>query len=61
MREDSAAVAVEMDGEGTIYPALYVRKDGRLSEHHLDPHPTYAFDSEAHRGALQELVGPLGI
>jgi thioredoxin reductase len=54
--EDSAAVAVEMDGDGTIYPALYVRSGGRLSEHHLDPHPTYAFDSSAHRAALERLL-----
>jgi hypothetical protein len=58
--EDSAAVAVEMDGEGTIYPAVYARRAGRLSEHHLDPHPTYAFDSEAHRAALDALLKPLG-
>jgi thioredoxin reductase len=57
--EDSAAVAVEMDGEGTIYPAVYVRRGGRLSEHHLDPHPTYAFDSEEHRTELAELLRPL--
>jgi thioredoxin reductase len=58
--EDSAAVAVEMDGEGTIYPAVYVRRAGRLSEHPLDPHPTYAFDGEAHRAALEALLKPLG-
>jgi thioredoxin reductase len=57
--EDSAAVAVEMDGEGTIYPAVYVRRGGRLSEHHLDPHPTYAFDSAPHRADLESLLKPL--
>ena len=31
----------------------------RLSEHHLDPHPTYALDSEAHRAALDALLKPL--
>jgi len=57
--DDSVAVAVEMDGEGTIYPAVYVRRGGRLTEHHLDPHPTYAFDSEVHRAALETLLRPL--
>jgi thioredoxin reductase len=57
--EDSAAVAVEMDGAGTIYPALYVRRGGRLTEHELDPHPTYAFDSDAHRAALETLLAPV--
>jgi hypothetical protein len=59
--EDSAAAAVEMDGSGTIYPALYVRRGGRLSEHQLDPHPTYAFDSEVHRAALETLLTPLRV
>ena len=55
--EDSAAVAVEMDANGTIYPGVYLRREGRLTEHHLDPHPTYAFDSEAHRAGLEALLG----
>jgi thioredoxin reductase len=59
--EDSAAVAVEMDADGSIYPAVYVRRAGRLSENQLDPHPTYAFDSGAHRAALELLLKPLGV
>jgi thioredoxin reductase len=55
--EDSAAVAVEMDANGTIYPGVYLRRKGRLTEHHLDPHPTYAFDSDHHRAALEALLG----
>ena len=57
--EDSAAVAVEMDGDGTIYPAVYLRRGGRLREHQLDPHPTYAFDSDGHRRDLEVLLGSL--
>jgi thioredoxin reductase len=57
--DDAAAVAVEMDGSGTIYPAVYLRRGGRLSEHQLDPHPMYAFDSEKHRAALESLLPPV--
>jgi thioredoxin reductase len=57
--EDAVSVAVEMDSQGTIYPAVYVRRGGRLSEHQLDPHPTYAFDGDAHRAALETLLKPL--
>ena len=39
---------IEMGPDGTIYPALYVRRRGKLSEHQLEPHPTYAFDSGRH-------------
>jgi thioredoxin reductase len=49
---DAVAVAVEMDGHATIYPAVYVRKGGRISEHALSPHPTLAFDSAAHAREL---------
>jgi thioredoxin reductase len=58
--EDSVAIAVEMNREGTIYPALYVRHGGRLLEHQLEPHPTYAFDGETHRAALEALLQPVG-
>jgi thioredoxin reductase len=59
--DDAVAVAVEMNGDGTIYPAVYVRRAGRLSEHELDPHPTYAFDGDAHRAGLESLLKPLGV
>ncbi len=57
--EDSVAAAVEMASDGTIYPALYVRRSGKLSEHQLEPHPTYAFDSARHREQVEALVRPL--
>jgi thioredoxin reductase len=57
--EDSVAAAVEMDGDGTIYPAVYVRRGGRLREHQLDAHPTYAFDDEPHRASLEAILRPL--
>jgi thioredoxin reductase len=59
--EDAVAVAVEMDREGTIYPGVYVRRAGRLSEHALAPHPTYAFDGETHRAEVETLLKPLGL
>src|SRR6266508_4141066 len=49
---DAVAVAVEMDADATIYPAVYIRVGGQLREHALSPHPTRAFDSEAHRREL---------
>jgi thioredoxin reductase len=59
--EDAAAVTVEMNREGTIYPALYLRRAGRLGEYELDPHPTYAFDLDSNRAALEALLRPLGV
>jgi hypothetical protein len=57
--EDSVAVAVEMNRDGVIYPAAYVRHGGRLAERPLEPHPTYAFDGDGQRAALEALLAPL--
>lgn len=56
---DAAAAAVELGAEGTIYPALYVRRGGQLEEHQLDPHPVRAFDADPYRRELERLLGPL--
>ena len=56
---DAAAVAVEMSGDGTIYPAIYVRRRGELEEHALDPHPVRAFGGDGYRRALERLLDPL--
>jgi thioredoxin reductase len=56
---DGVAVAVEMDGRGEIYPAVYVRRGGELEERELDPHPVRAFDEEPYRRELELLVAPL--
>lgn len=56
---DAAAVAVEMRADGTIYPAVYVRRGGELEEHELDPHPVRAFDGEPYRRDVERLVRPL--
>ncbi len=56
---DAVAVAVEMDGRATIYPAVYVRSAGRLLEHAMPPHPTHAFDSNEHRRELESFLAVL--
>ncbi|HWM13629.1 MAG TPA: NAD(P)-binding domain-containing protein [Gaiellaceae bacterium] len=35
---DAVAVAVEMNAEGDVYPAVYVRRGGEISERLLPPH-----------------------
>ena len=53
---DAVAVAVEMDSEARIYPAVYVRVGGRLVERSLPEHPTHFFESETHRRELASLL-----
>ena len=50
---DAVAAAIELDAHATIVPVVYVRRDGRVVEHVLPPHPLYAFDSEEHRRELE--------
>jgi thioredoxin reductase len=56
---DAVAVAIEMDPGGTIYPAVYVRRGGQLTEHELDPHPVLAFGGDPYRRDLETLLAPL--
>jgi len=56
---DGVAVAVEIGGDGTIYPAVYLRRSNRIEERALPPHPLHAYDSDEYRKALSSLVRPL--
>jgi thioredoxin reductase len=53
---DAVAVAVEMDAEGRIFPAVYLRRDGRIREAALDPHPLHAFAGPEYLRDLDLLV-----
>ena len=55
----AAAVAIEVDAEGKIVPVLYVRRNGHVAEHLLDPHPLHDFDSSAHRSELEARLKPI--
>ena len=54
---DAVAVAVEMDAAGTIFPGVYLRREGRIREVELEPHPLNEFDGEPYRRELAALVG----
>ncbi|MDQ3881287.1 MAG: NAD(P)-binding domain-containing protein [Chloroflexota bacterium] len=58
---DGIAITIEHNAEGLVYPAVYVRRDGRLSEHLLGDDPTYNFRSEAHRAALVGAMNERGV
>jgi thioredoxin reductase len=52
----SAAIAVEMNAEGDIYPAVYVERDGDVTEHLLPPDPLNDFEREEYVRELQSLA-----
>jgi thioredoxin reductase len=53
---DAVAVAVETDDAGSIHPAVYVRRDGRVDEHTLSSSPLLQFDTREHREELRALL-----
>jgi thioredoxin reductase len=53
---NALAVAVEMDDQARIYPALYLRSGGELHEDVCPPHPLHDFETEGYRAQLQGLV-----
>ncbi len=53
---DAIAVALETDGTGAVYPAVYLRRDGQTSEHLLEADPLLDYEGEAHRAAMTSIV-----
>ncbi len=56
---DAVAVTIEMDASGSIYPVVYVRRGGGLTEHELDPHPVHAYEGDSYRREVESLLAPL--
>ena len=56
---DAVAVTLEANGNGDLYPAVYVRTGGDIRETLLDPHPLLDFATMAHRKALDAALKPL--
>ncbi|MBI2123207.1 MAG: NAD(P)-binding domain-containing protein [Armatimonadetes bacterium] len=53
---DAVAAVLETDGQGDHHPAVYVRRDGRVSEHVLAGDPLLNFQSPDHRVQLSALL-----
>lgn len=56
---DAVAAAIEVAPDGSIHPALYIRRGGELEEHELEPHPVFEFDGDPYRRELEALLNPL--
>jgi thioredoxin reductase len=56
---DGLALTLEADGSGAIYPALFARKGGTLTERTLDPDPLLRYDTPEVRRAIADLAEPI--
>jgi thioredoxin reductase len=54
---DAIAATIEVDEAGTIFPIVYVRKAGRVSERPLPPHPLHVYEDDSYRRAVEGLLG----
>jgi thioredoxin reductase len=53
---DAIAVTLEADGTGSIYPAVYVRRNGAVEEKLLTPHPLLDYSTDETRSELGDLL-----
>lgn len=53
---DAVAAVLETDAQGDHHPAIYVRRDGRVSEHALSGDPLLDFQSPDHRAQLTSIL-----
>jgi hypothetical protein len=56
---DAVAVALESNGQGDPYPAVYLRKGGVLREHLLPPDPLLQFEGPDHDRQLRDILEPI--
>ncbi len=55
--DDGIAVTLEADGTGAIYPVVFGRRGGAMTERALDPDPLLRYDSDDVRRAVAGAVG----
>ena len=56
---DAAAITIETDTSGDIHPALYVRRNGDVTEHLLQSDPFHDFTTEQHRAHVHAILSDL--
>jgi thioredoxin reductase len=54
---NAIAATLEADGTSAIYPAIYLRRDGQVSEHLMTTHPLLDYKTEDARRQLAEILG----
>jgi thioredoxin reductase len=56
---DAIMVTLEADGTGAIYPVIYLRRDGQVEEHALEPQPLLDYETPIHRRLVGEVLARL--
>ena len=53
---DALAATIEMNQKGDVYPVVYVRRRGDVSERALEPDPLRNYEQESYRRELRDLL-----
>jgi thioredoxin reductase len=56
---DGVALTLEADGSATIYPVIYVRQAGKVSELAVEPDPLLDYTGEVARRQVAEIIRPV--
>jgi hypothetical protein len=56
---DAILLTLEADGSGSIYPVIYLRRDGRVDEYALEPDPLLDFRTPIHRRQAAEILAKM--
>ncbi len=58
---DALALTIEADAAGAVYPVIYTRRGGAVTEHALPSDPLHDFTGPDHRSAVAAILGGFGI
>jgi hypothetical protein len=58
---DAVALTLEADGSGAIYPVIYGRRAGAISEHYVEPDLLLRYDTADVRRRVAEIVAGFGV
>jgi hypothetical protein len=56
---DAIAATLETDGTGAVYPMIYLRRGGAITEHAIEAHPLLDYRTEAARHDLAFILTPV--
>ncbi len=56
---DAIATTLETDGTGAVYPVIYLRRGGAVTEHPIEAHPLLDYRTAAARSALAAILEPV--
>ena len=58
---DALALTIEADGSGAIYPVIYARREGAITEHVVEPDLLLRYDTAGVRRQVADIVAGFGV